>query len=469
MPSIYVETFGCQMNEADSRYVAQRAVAAGYGIAAEAAGASIVVLNTCTVRDNAEQRAYGRMQHFRALKKADPSVKLVVMGCLAEQDKERLQTIAPHVDAVFGTSDLVRLGDALVAWRDEFGDDETMLDPRLLNAPLGGSADCVEDAFSKLRAFATVQRGCSYYCTFCIVPYVRGRFDHRPMRDILGEVRAAVALGAREVMLVGQTVNAYKEPSTGADFADLLEEAVAVEGLERLSFVTSHPKDYTEKLARAMGSLPKMNPRFHLPVQSGSDTMLRRMNRKYTVGQYLEKVAMFREACPDWALTTDLIVAFPGETEDDFAATLDLCERVGFAQAYSFIYSQRRGTPASRWEQVPAAAGNDRLKRLNAVVNRHVLAFHERKTGTVVRALVQGSPRRQLDRIAAKTTDNMTVIAPMPALSHEQLAAAPWLDVRVDVAKVWGAMGTVVGVAERYDAPAQAAAARAVDLVSLIA
>jgi tRNA-2-methylthio-N6-dimethylallyladenosine synthase len=469
MPSIYLETFGCQMNEADSRYIAQRAVAAGYAITDDAAQASIVVLNTCTVRDNAEQRAYGRMQHFRALKKADPAVKLVVMGCLAEQDKDRMQERVPHVDVVFGTSDLARLGDTLIEWRDEFGDDDEVLDPRALSAPLGGSADCIEDAFSHLRAFATVQRGCSYYCTFCIVPYVRGRFDHRPMADILAEVQTAVAAGAREVMLVGQTVNAYREPSTGADFADLLEAVVATDGLERLSFVTSHPKDYTEKLARAMGTLPKMNPRFHLPVQSGSNAMLRRMNRKYTVEQYLEKVAVFRQWCPQWALTTDLIVAFPGETEDDFAATIDLCERVGFAQAYSFVYSQRRGTPAARWEQVPEAVGADRFARLMAVVDRHVLAFHERKTGSVVRALAQGNPRRQRDRISAKTPDNMTVIAPMPAMTTEQLAAKPWLDVRVDSARVWGAMGTILGVAERFDGPAQPIELAPVDLVSLIA
>lgn len=469
MPSIYLETFGCQMNEADSRYVAARAVAAGYSIAGEAADASIVVLNTCTVRDNAEQRAYGRMQHFRALKKADPSVKLVVMGCLAEQDRDRMQGIAPHVDAIFGTSELVRLGDALVQWRDEFEDDPAIVDPRILSAPLGGSADCVEDAFSHLRAFATVQRGCSYYCTFCIVPYVRGRFDNRAVADILGDVRNAVASGAREVMLVGQTVNAYREPAGGADFADLLEEVVAVDGLERLSFVTSHPKDFNEKLARAMGRLPKMNPRFHLAVQSGSNTMLRRMNRKYTVEQYLEKVDMFRAHCPQWALTTDLIVAFPGETEEDFEATLALCDSVGFAQAYSFIYSQRRGTPAARWEQIPADIAGDRLRRLNAVVDRDVQAFHAAKRGTVVRALVQGHPRRRLDRIASKTVDNVTVIAPMPPIAQAELARRPWIDVRVDETKVWGMTGTVLAAAERFDGPADPVGSAVVDLVSLTA
>src|ERR1700722_1752442 len=302
------------MTEADSQYIADRATAAGYAIASEPREASVVVLNTCTVRDNAERRAYGRMQHFRGLKSADPAMKLVVCGCLAEQDRDRMQTIAPHVDAVFGTSELVRLGDALEQWRGAF-DERDEGDERGLVAALGGQADCVAGPFTHLRAFVTVQRGCSYYCTVCIVPHVRGRFDHRPSGDVLDEVRAAIARGAREITLVGQTVNASRDPESGADFADLLEMVAALDGLERLTFVTSHPKDYTAKLARTMGALPALNPRFHLPVQSGSNPILRRMNRKYTVEQYLEKIATFREHCPEWALTTDLIVGFPGETE----------------------------------------------------------------------------------------------------------------------------------------------------------
>jgi tRNA-2-methylthio-N6-dimethylallyladenosine synthase len=179
MASIYIETFGCQMNEADSRYIADRAASSGYEIATDPSAANVVVLNTCTVRDNAERRAYGRMAHFKALKTADPAMKLVVCGCLAEQDRDRMQSLVPHLDAVFGTSELVRLGDALAAWRPDFVDDEAS-ESRAVLRPLGGAADCIADAYSHLRAFVTVQRGCSYYCTFCIVPHVRGRFDHRP-------------------------------------------------------------------------------------------------------------------------------------------------------------------------------------------------------------------------------------------------------------------------------------------------
>jgi len=467
MASIYIETFGCQMNEADSRYIADRAVAAGYEIASDATRASVVVLNTCTVRDNAERRAYGRMSHFKALKVADPSLKLVVCGCLAEQDRDRMQKTVPYLDAVFGTSELVRLGDALAQWRPAFGDptDEAS-ELRALVQPLGGAADCVSDAYSHLRSFVTVQRGCSYYCTFCIVPHVRGRFDHRPMAEILGDARHAIAAGTRELTLVGQTVNAYRDPANGADFPDLLEAVASLEGLDRLTFLTSHPKDFTPKLARTLGTLPSLNPRLHLPVQSGSNPILRRMNRKYAVETYEAKIALFREHCPDWALTTDLIVAFPGESEVDLEATLALCERMRFAQAFMFVYSPRRGTPAAHWEQISAEVGGERLRRVADVVNAGMRELHQSKVGSVMRALVQGPSRKDPSKLAAKTTENMTVVVPNPGLDEAALIARPWLDVRIEGAHVWGLTGTLRGIAERFDAVAQSVAAPSFDLIA---
>ena len=455
------------MNEADSSYVAERATAAGYAIVSNPEDASVLVLNTCTVRDNAERRAYGRINQFKALKAADRSVKLVVMGCLAEQDKERMRAIVPHVDAVFGTKELRRLGDTLAGWTDDFPEDEGVME-RALSAPLGGHADCVGDEYATLRAFVNVQRGCSYYCSFCIVPHVRGRFDHRPMDEITREVRRRVAEGAREIMLVGQTVNAYKEPATGADFADLLEIVAGIEGVERLTFVTSHPKDFTPKLARTMGAIPSLNPRFHLPVQSGSNSVLRRMNRKYTIEQYLEKIDVFRAECPDWALTTDLIVAFPGETEEDFERTLELCRRGLFAQAYMFVYSPRRGTPAARWEQIPKDVGASRLQRLIAVQDDWVRAYHARKVGTTVRALVHGQSRKDRAKLTAKTLDNVTLAVPDP----EGLAAAagarePWIDVRLERAYTWGLTGTMLGRATAFGAPLRGVGVPVFDLIGL--
>jgi tRNA-2-methylthio-N6-dimethylallyladenosine synthase len=449
--SIYIETFGCQMNEADSQYIADRAASAGYTIAERPEDANVLVLNTCTVRDNAERRAYGRMGHFKVLKEADPALKLVVMGCLAEQDRDRMQKIVPHVDAVFGTSELARMADAITQWRPDF-EDTDLTEDRALLVPLGGAADCVTDAFSHLRGFVTVQRGCSYYCTFCIVPHVRGRFDHRPTADILREVQERIGSGAREVMLVGQTVNAYKDPADGSDFGDLCKRVAALPGLERLTFISPHPKDFTEKIIRDLAEVPQLNPRVHLPLQSASDPILRRMNRKYTMEQFRSKVDLIRRYLPEWAITTDIIVGFPGESDNDFEATLDYVKTGVFANAFMFIYSQRRGTPAARWEQVDPAVASERFKRLADAQNAASRAYHERKIGTVVRALIQGPSKKDASKLATKTPDNATVIAPMPPDYDEALyAREPWLDIEIHEGFIWGCTGTIVRRAERFE------------------
>ncbi|HTU81664.1 MAG TPA: MiaB/RimO family radical SAM methylthiotransferase [Candidatus Acidoferrales bacterium] len=466
MPNVYIETFGCQMNEADSQYVADRAVAAGYAIAERPEDADVLVLNTCTVRDNAERRAYGRMNHFKVLKDADPARRLIVMGCLAEQDRDRMTRLAPHVDAVFGTRELRQLGDRLAAWRPAFADRTDFAADDALTHPLGGTADAVASPFSHLRAFVNVQRGCSYYCTFCIVPQVRGRFDHRPMQAIVDDVRDRVASGAREVMLVGQTVNAWNDPLCDADFGDLCRTVAAVEGLERLTFISPHPKDFTEKTFADLAAVPQLNPRLHLPLQSASDRVLRRMNRKYTMADFSEKVALARRYIPQWAITTDLIVGFPGESGDDFEATLAYAATGTFANAFTFIYSIRRGTPAARWEQVPHEIASARFGRLIDVQNAATRAYHDRKIGSVVRALVAGPSKKDPSRLAAKALDNVTVIAPMPA-DYEQTryAREPWIDVRVESAHVWGCTGRIVRRAERF---ADAGAPVEAPLVSLV-
>ena len=451
MASIYIETFGCQMNEADSQYIADRAASAGYAVAEQAEDANVVIINTCTVRDNAERRAYGRIGHLKMLKDADPALKLVVTGCLAEQDRDSMQRRAPHIDAVFGTKELRQLGDTIARWREEFAD-SALSEERALVMPMGGAADCITDAFSHLRGFVTVQRGCSYYCTFCIVPHVRGRFDHRPMAEVLSEARERVEEGAREVMLVGQTVNAYRDPVTNDDFAELCRRVAQIAGLERLTFISPHPKDFSEKTLADLAQIPQLNPRMHLPLQSAGDATLRRMNRKYTHAQFKEKVAWIHEYLPGAAITTDVIVGFPGETEEDFQATLDYVETGVFANAYMFIYSKRRGTPAAHWEQVPASVASERFQRLADVQNRVTRAYHDRKIGTTVRALIQGISKKDRSKLAARTLDNVTVIAPLPPDYDEQrYAREPWLDVNVDAAYVWGCTGIAVRRAERFD------------------
>jgi tRNA-2-methylthio-N6-dimethylallyladenosine synthase len=453
MPSVYIETFGCQMNEADSRYIAERATAAGYSIASAPEEANVVVLNTCTVRDAAERRAYGRMNHLKALKANDPAVRLVVTGCLAEQDRDRMRTLAPHVDAVFGTRELVALGDQLAAWQPS---DEAAYPERtraatdnMLHFALGGTPDAVPNAYSHLRAYVTVQRGCSYYCTFCIVPHVRGRFDHRPQRAILEEASDRIAKGAREITLVGQTVNAWRDPADGADFGDLCRAVAQLPGVERLTFISPHPKDFTEKILDDLAAIPQLNPRIHLPLQSASDPVLRRMNRKYTLATFAGVVESIRRRMPEAAITTDIIVGFPGESEADFETTLDYVSSGTFANAFSFIYSIRRGTPAARWEQVPRDVALERFTRLVAAQNAVTRAYHDRQVGRTVRALIVGDSKKDASRLTAKTIDNVTVVAP----KHDGVAPhaqTPWLDVAVESAHVWGCTGTVVGSVERF-------------------
>ena len=467
MAQIYIETHGCQMNEADSQDIARRAVSAGFTLAERPEDASVLVLNTCTVRDNAEQRAYGRIAHWKAVKDADPSVKVIVTGCLAEQDRDRMRRIVPHVDGIFGTRELGALGDALATWRAEYPDDDFTVD-REIETIMGGAGEGIAGPYDGLRGFVTVQRGCSYYCTFCIVPHVRGRFDHRPMREILDEVRLKADAGAREITLVGQTVNAYKEPATGEDFADLLEAVCAIDTVERVAFISSHPKDLNEKLARVCARLPKMNPRFHLALQSGSNPMLRRMNRKYTIEQFLERIDTFKAHNPDWAMTTDLIVGFPGETEEDFQRTLDVSATGMFAQAYMFVYSPRRGTPAAVWHAqnpVPKEVAQERFRRLVDVQDAACRAYHERKVGTTVRALIHGVSRKDKTKLSAKTIDNVTVNFPM--IESVPDVARPWVDVRVEGASVWGVRGTCVGRSATYHGVAETVAPPLIDLLAV--
>jgi tRNA-2-methylthio-N6-dimethylallyladenosine synthase len=466
MPSVYIETFGCQMNEADSRYIAERAVAAGYTVASAPEEADVVVLNTCTVRDSAERRAYGRMNHLKALKGSERGVRLVVTGCLAEQDRDRMRQRAPHVDAVFGTRELVQLGDQLAAWQPVLrqahddaarGDAVDGATDNMLHFALGGTPDGLPGAFSHLRAFVTVQRGCSYYCTFCIVPQVRGRFDHRPQAAIVEEVRGRVASGAREIVLVGQTVNAWRDPADGSDFGDLCRAISLLPGLERLTFISPHPKDFREKILDDLAAVPQLNPRIHLPLQSGSDAMLRRMNRKYTLAQFQWVVESIRSRFPHCAITTDIIVGFPGETEEDFEATLRYVEGGVFANAFTFIYSIRRGTPAARWEQVPRETALARFTRLVDAQNRVTRAYHQTKVGRIERALISGDSKKDASRLAAKTPDNVTIVAPKPPDYSDApvgdsgaYARTPWLDIAIETAHVWGCAGSVVARAERY-------------------
>ncbi|TAM58659.1 tRNA (N6-isopentenyl adenosine(37)-C2)-methylthiotransferase MiaB [bacterium] len=458
MPSIYIQTYGCQMNEADSERVLRGALALGYRAAEHPEDASVLVLNTCTVRDNAEARAYGRIGQWKALKAQDPAVRLVVMGCLAEQDRDVMPGKVPYVDAIFGTREIDAVVARLAQWRDNFVDGDDGGEDRL--AALEGYGTVRHDdahadpRWNKLRAFVTVQQGCSYYCTFCIVPMVRGRFEDRTVEAVMADLRERLDRGAREVMLVGQTVNHYHCPQTGARFADLLELVAAEERVERLTFISPHPNDFDEHTFQVMGQIGKLNQRLHLPLQSASNAVLKRMNRKYTIERYREQVALFRKYCRGWALTTDLIVGFPGESEEMFEETLAFVNEGTFQNGYTFIYSPRRGTQAAQWSDQfvdPAVAGV-RLRRLAEAQDRLTRAYHRSLVGTTQRALIVGPSKKDPERYATKIGQNVTVIVPKQSLDN------PWLDVRIDKAYTWGTLGTVLGTAAHAAAPARAVA-----------
>lgn len=288
------------------------------------------------------------------------------------------------------------------------------------------------------------------------------------MHDVIADVREKLSLGAREIMLVGQTVNAWKDPATDADFGDLCRSVAALPGLERLTYISPHPKDFTEKIIADIAAIPRINPRIHLPLQSGSDPILRRMNRKYTMEQFCEKVALIRRYLPNAAITTDIIVGFPGEEDADFDATLAYMQSGVFANAYMFIYSIRRGTPAARWAQVPAEVASARFKRLFDAQNLVTRRFHDAKIGTIVRALIQGPSKKDPSKLACKSLDNVTVIAAAPSDYDDALyAAQPWLDIAVESAHVWGCKGTILRRAARFDEIGSALTQATIDLLAV--
>jgi len=389
---------------------------------------------------------------------------VAVAGCVAQAEGAEIQRRAPWVDMVFGPQTYHQLPEMIARVNRGAGqmlNTEFPAQPKFDSLPQQGPS-------SGVSAFLSVQEGCDKFCTFCVVPYTRGAEYSRGVEAIIEEGLQLVVNGAREITLVGQTVNAYKEPATGADFADLLEEVCAIELVERVSFVSSHPKDLNEKLARVCATLPKMNPRFHLALQSGSNPMLRKMNRKYSIEEFLERIYSFKAHNPSWAMTTDLIVGFPGETEEDFQRTVDVCATGIFAQAYMFVYSPRRGTPAAVWHEknpVPRDVAQDRFKRLVAVQDAAVRAYHDRKIGTTVRALIHGVSRKDATKLSAKTIDNVTVNFPM--IEAVQDTARPWVDVQVEAASVWGVRGNCVGRAASYDGAAELVAPPVIDLLAV--
>ena len=385
----YIETYGCQMNEHDSEKIAGMLVKCGYTKADSKQDADFILFNTCCVREHAELRTFGNVGFIKELKQLNPRLILGVCGCMMQQKDvaDKLYKRFPFVDLIFGTHELKNFPFML----EKVLDNERIINISEMNGEvIEGLPVERTPGFS---TFVNIMYGCNNFCTYCIVPYVRGRERSRRAEDVVNEVREVVALGYKEVTLLGQNVNSYY--SDGVNFPKLLEMVNAVPGLTRLRFMTSHPKDLSDELIEAMAKLDKVGKHIHLPVQSGSDEILRRMNRRYTSSQYLELVSKLRSKVKDVEITTDIIVGFPGETEEDFEATCDIVRKVGYSNAYTFAYSPREGTIAAKMpDQVAQEVKKQRLNKLNAVLAETIPYANKKYIGFEGDILVEGVDHR---------------------------------------------------------------------------
>ncbi len=409
-PRSYIETFGCQMNARDSEKLRGILREAGFADAREENEADLVLYNTCTVRDNADQHVYGRLGRLGGNRKSHPGRIVGLCGCLMQEPHavEKIKKSYPFVNLVFGTHNLYAFPEllyrALTEKKRVFEiEEKTTVLPESLPV----------ERKHGFKSGVNIMYGCDNFCTYCIVPYVRGREISREPEDILAEVRHLAADGVKEIMLLGQNVNSYgKKLAEPATFAGLLRRICRVEGIERVRFMTSHPKDLSDDLVRAMAEEKKLCPHLHLPVQSGSDRLLKQMNRHYDRAHYLGLVEKLRAAVPDISLTTDIIVGFPGETEEDFEATLSLVREVGFDSAFTFIYSKRTGTPAASYpDQVPDEVAHERFDRLLAAVKEGAERMCGRFAGQVAEVLAE-EENRQPGYITGRTPHNLVVHFP---------------------------------------------------------
>src|SRR6185436_13109277 len=405
MAKLHLITYGCQMNEYDSERVAGLLRERQYELTDDVAAADVILVNTCAIREKAEEKVFSKLGELKRLKVDRPELIIGVMGCMAQLQQRTVLRRAPQVDLVFGSPAIARVG-------------ELVERARLERRPIleTGEAPLVKItakpvSTDRLKAFVTVMEGCEKHCTFCVVPRTRGRERSHTPASIIAEIEGLVADGCREVTLLGQTVNAYgRDLTPPTDLAELFERVNDVAGLQRIRFTTSNPYNLTPKLIRAMRDVPKVCEWFHLPLQSGSDRVLERMNRGYTRARYLELVDALRQAEPALAFSTDIIVGFPGETEADFAATMETLEQVGYDNVFVFRYSRRPGTPAADMpDQVDEAVKADRNRRLLDVVERVTGARSRLLAGRTMEVLVDGTSRKSSGALSGRTRCNRVV------------------------------------------------------------
>lgn len=425
MPKVYIKTYGCQMNERDSEQVARMFVGGGYTMTEKEGEADVVLFNTCSVRDQAEQKALGKMGLLAKLRRKTPHVVYGMMGCMAQSRQDELFAALPHLDVVIGTQKYHRI----------FRYVDDILKKRLadrmdsLSASMSGGSVCdiaeekdsqneIKDHLSpgiRSTAYVSIMQGCDMKCAYCIVPYTRGAERSRPMQDIVDEARMLADCGVKEITLLGQIVNRYgrdfgMEGGKSA-FVRLLEAIHEVDGLERIRYTSPHPVGFRDDLVQAYAYLPKLCSHIHFPMQSGSDRILKLMKRPYRNEAYLELCEKMRQARSDLAITTDIIVGFPGETEEDFMETVEAVKRIRFENAFVFRYSPRKGTPAANApDQLPEQVKEDRNQLLLSVVNEIAIAKNEALVGTLADVLVEGPSKTNKQRLTGRTSQNKPVI-----------------------------------------------------------
>jgi tRNA-2-methylthio-N6-dimethylallyladenosine synthase len=412
---LYIKTFGCQMNEYDSGKMRDiLAKSDGLTLTDEPSQADVLLVNTCSVREKAQEKVFSLLGQWREFKRDRPEVIIGVGGCVASQEGEGIAARAPFVDLVFGPQTLHRLPEMIRRLRET---GRAQVD---ISFPEIEKFDSLPPARATgATAFVSIMEGCSKYCSFCVVPYTRGEEINRPFEQILQEIGALAAQGVREVTLLGQNVNAYAGPmrdGTRADLATLIHYVAAIDAVERIRFTTSHPLDFDPSLIEAYANVPKLANFLHLPVQSGSDRILAAMKRGHTILEYKQKIRKLREVRPDICISTDIIVGFPGESEADFAATLQLVAEMGFDQSFSFIYSARPGTPAAALaDATPVEEKLRRLTMLQDLLNTQARAISGRMVGSTQRVLVERFSRRNATQLAGRTENNRWVNFDGPA------------------------------------------------------
>ena len=428
--------YGCQGNVSDGERMAGQLKAIGYERTEDMEQADLILINTCCVRETAEDKVYGKIGEIKALKRRKPDLIFGIAGCMAQKEGEALIKRAPHIDFVLGTSKVHSLSQTVRRIEAERGH---VVDVTLTETELPDESEAPVLRDGKLSAWVPIMYGCNNFCTYCIVPYVRGRERSRLPEDILREVEQAVKAGYKEVTLLGQNVNSYGKDHKQADFAELLAMVDKVEGIERVRFMTSHPKDLSDKVIEAMAQGKHLCEHIHLPVQHGSNKILKAMNRVYTAEAYKDLVKRIRAAMPEVSLTTDLIVGFPGETEEDFEELLAFLKEIRYDAAYTFIYSKRSGTPAAEMEnQVPEDVKKARLQKLMEVQNEISLEINKSLQGKTMEVMVEGPSKNDETVWMGHTRSNKIVLFP-----HGAEKEGDFVQVKITSPQTWVLKGEV--------------------------